>query len=72
MSLGAGSKRAPTMAISSGDAASVSNPSSSHGVLRTLMSGMLAGHMVVQITIVGVPDTNLIAEYQHFLHTTFE
>jgi hypothetical protein len=36
------------------------------------MSGMLAGHMVVQITIVGVPDTNLIAEYQRFLHTTFE
>jgi flavin-dependent dehydrogenase len=32
-----------------GDAAAVLDPSSSHGVLRALLSGMLAGHSIVRI-----------------------
>ena len=55
-----------------GDAASVSDPSSSHGVLRALMSGMLAGHLVLRKTFGNEPEPALTAEYRQFLRSSFE
>jgi flavin-dependent dehydrogenase len=54
-----------------GDAASVSDPSSSHGVLRAIMSGMLAGHLVLKNIFHHEPEPALAAEYQRFLHSSF-
>jgi flavin-dependent dehydrogenase len=55
-----------------GDAASVSDPSSSHGVLRALMSGMLAGHLVLCKTFCNKPEPTLSAEYDESLRAWFE
>jgi flavin-dependent dehydrogenase len=55
-----------------GDAASVSDPSSSHGVLTALMSGMLAGHLVLSKTFCNKPEPALAAEYDEFLRARFE
>src|SRR6266568_349669 len=55
-----------------GDAASVSDPSSSHGVLRALMSGMLAGQMVLRKMFRNEPEPALIAEYRQFLCSSFQ
>jgi flavin-dependent dehydrogenase len=55
-----------------GDAASASDPSSSHGVLRALMSGMLAAHLVLRKTLYNDPEPALSAEYRHFLRSSFE
>ena len=54
-----------------GDAAAVSDPSSSHGVLRALMSGMLAGHLVLK-KFHGEPESGLVSAYQEFVHSSFE
>jgi flavin-dependent dehydrogenase len=55
-----------------GDAASVSDPSSSHGVLRALMSGMLAGHLVLSKTYCNKPEPAVSAEYDELLRAWFE
>ena len=55
-----------------GDAATVSDPSSSHGVLSALMSGMLAGHMVLRKTFRDEAEPVLSAEYRDFLRSSFE
>lgn len=55
-----------------GNAASVSDPSSSHGVLRALMSGMLAGHLVLRKTFRNESEPALTAEYRQFLCSSFE
>lgn len=55
-----------------GDAAAVSDPSSSHGVLRAIMSGMLAGHLVLKNLFRNEPAEALAAEYQQFLDSSFD
>src|SRR6266581_3922122 len=55
-----------------GDAASVSDPSASHGVLRALLSGMLAGHLVLRKTFANVPEPVLATEYRTFVRSSFE
>lgn len=55
-----------------GDAASVSDPSSSHGVLRALMTGMLAANMVLRKAFRNEPEPALMAEYHQFLRSSFE
>jgi len=55
-----------------GDAAAISDPSSSHGVLRALMSGMLAGHLVLKRWFHGEPESGLASAYQEFVHSSFE
>lgn len=55
-----------------GDAAAVSDPSSSHGVLRALMSGMLAGHLVLKKCFRNEPESALVSEYREFIHSSFE
>ena len=55
-----------------GDAASVSDPSASHGVLRALLSGMLAGHLVLRKTFTNVPEPVLATEYCTFVRSSFE
>ena len=55
-----------------GDAAAVSDPSSSHGVLRAIMSGMLAGHLVVKRATQYAQEPSLAGEYQQFIHSWFE
>ena len=47
-----------------GDAAAVLDPSSSHGVLRAIMSGMMAAHLAVQHLCAGA-DAVLCARYYH-------
>jgi len=55
-----------------GDAAAVSDPSTSHGVLRAIASGMLAGHLVAQQLTRKRPDSSLAFEYRQFIHSWFE
>jgi flavin-dependent dehydrogenase len=55
-----------------GDAATVSDPSTSHGVLRALMSGMLAGHLVVKRATQCWPEPWLAREYRRYIHRWFE
>ena len=54
-----------------GDAACVCDPSSSHGVLRALMSGMLAGHLVSRRTGRERPEA-LSRQYERFLGSWFK
>ena len=50
-----------------GDAAAILDPSSSHGVLRAIMSGMMAAHLVVQ-QLCGEADAQMCAlTYQNWL-----
>lgn len=47
-----------------GDAAAVLDPSSSHGVLRAIMSGMMAAHMIVR-HLNGGADAHVCARTYH-------
>lgn len=55
-----------------GDAAAVTDPSSSHGVLRAIMSGMLSGHLVLKSLFHHEPGPALAEEYQQFLRLSFD
>jgi flavin-dependent dehydrogenase len=55
-----------------GDAAAVLDPASSHGVLRALMSGMLAAQAVVQALRPGADAARLAAGYSRWLRDGFE
>jgi len=55
-----------------GDAATVTDPSSSHGVLRAIMSGILAGHLVLKNMFRNESAQALSAEYQQFLQSSFD
>ena len=55
-----------------GDAATVTDPSSSHGVLRAIMSGILIGHLVLKNIFRNESAQMLAAEYQQFLQSSFE
>ncbi|HEX6040991.1 NAD(P)/FAD-dependent oxidoreductase, partial [Longimicrobium sp.] len=54
-----------------GDAAATLDPTSSHGVLKALMSGMMAGHLVAPVIHGGVPAAEAAAAYQHWLGSWF-
>lgn len=54
-----------------GDAASVLDPSSSHGVLKALMSGMLAGQLVCQILIGAVSERPAAEQYSGWIKRWF-
>jgi len=54
-----------------GDAAAVLDPASSHGVLKALMSGMYAGHLIAQIVLHGQPATLATKVYTNWLTDWF-
>lgn len=55
-----------------GDAAFVLDPASSHGVLRALMSGMMAAHVIKQI-VDGVADEHTaVASYCRWTRDRFQ
>lgn len=54
-----------------GDAACVLDPASSHGVLKSIMSGMMAAHLI-QATVANViSETTAIHEYSHWLRNWY-
>lgn len=50
-----------------GDAAAILDPTSSHGVLKALMSGMMAGHLITAIVQGRAPAGEAAAAYQSWL-----
>jgi 2-polyprenyl-6-methoxyphenol hydroxylase-like FAD-dependent oxidoreductase len=54
-----------------GDAAAVLDPASSHGVLRALMSGMMAGHLLGQVVGRGLPEEQAASAYRDWLANWF-
>ena len=54
-----------------GDAAAVLDPASSHGVLRALMSGMMAGHLASQVVRDEISDAVAVDHYQEWLTDWF-
>lgn len=54
-----------------GDAAAVLDPSSSHGVLRAIMSGMMAGHLVIRRLCDGADAQLCALTYQNWLSSWF-
>jgi flavin-dependent dehydrogenase len=54
-----------------GDAAAVLDPTSSHGVLRALMSGMMLGNLVFRVVRDGLSNTAAAARYQRWFSDWF-
>jgi flavin-dependent dehydrogenase len=55
-----------------GDAASVLDPASSHGVLKALMSGMYAGYLIVRVLAHGQPALLAIEAFNDWLRDWFK
>ena len=55
-----------------GDAALVLDPASSHGVLRALMSGMMAAHLSAQVCRDGAEEKSVVAAYASWVRVWFE
>lgn len=55
-----------------GDAAAVLDPASSHGVLKAIMSGVMAAHGIVQILDHGRREPEVAAAYNHWMRHWFE
>ena len=55
-----------------GDAAAVVDPAASHGVLRALMSGMMAAHAVARIVDGPVEERDAVDEYRGWIGMWFE
>ncbi len=55
-----------------GDAALVLDPASSHGVLRSLMSGIMAAHLTARVCNEGVAEQSAAIHYTNWLRTWFE
>jgi flavin-dependent dehydrogenase len=55
-----------------GDAFSILDPASSHGVLKAMMSGMMAGYLVVQVIKNRYPQEETIRHYHQWMHHGFE
>lgn len=55
-----------------GDAAATLDPSSSHGVLHAMMSGILCGHLVSGCCYRGVTEASIIEAYQAWMGGQFE
>lgn len=54
-----------------GDAAAVLDPASSHGVLKSLMSGMYAAHLIVAVMLRGVSPDRVATAYGRWLEDWF-
>ncbi len=54
-----------------GDAAAVLDPASSHGVLKAIMSGMWAGHLITAQLLDNLSETQAIREYCQWLDHWF-
>ena len=54
-----------------GDAATVLDPASSHGVLKALMSGMMAAHLITQIVRQGANENLATLSYNDWVHRWF-
>jgi flavin-dependent dehydrogenase len=54
-----------------GDAAAVVDPSSSHGVLRALMSGMMASHTILRIVHDRIPSPYAVNGYNDWISKWF-
>jgi flavin-dependent dehydrogenase len=54
-----------------GDSAAVLDPSSSHGVLRAIMSGMMAAHLVIRRLCDGADAQLCTLTYQNWLSSWF-
>lgn len=55
-----------------GDAAAVLDPASSHGVLKAIMSGMMAGHLITQIVNQGQIESRAIQGYCQWVDNWFQ
>jgi flavin-dependent dehydrogenase len=55
-----------------GDAAAVLDPASSHGVLKGLMSGMMAGHLISRVDAGALPWDAACASYTEWVRGWFE
>ena len=55
-----------------GDAAAVLDPASSHGVLRAIMSGMMAGYMITQILNCVLVELTGVQGYRQWVHDWFQ
>ncbi|MUL35010.1 NAD(P)/FAD-dependent oxidoreductase [Gloeocapsopsis dulcis] len=55
-----------------GDAAAVLDPAASHGILKAIMSGMMAGHAIAQIINHDQLESVAIQAYNRWLHNWFQ
>ncbi|PIE92150.1 FAD-dependent oxidoreductase [Bacillus fungorum] len=55
-----------------GDAAAVLDPASAHGVLKAIMSGMMAAHSIEKIVKTGQKEDNIILGYCKWIRNWFE
>ncbi len=55
-----------------GDAAACLDPASSHGVLRAIMSGMMAGHLIGAVLAGAVPETEALKAYHAWMAEGFQ
>lgn len=55
-----------------GDAAFVLDPASSHGVLKAIMSGMMAGHAIAQILRYHQPESLIVQDYSDWILHWFQ
>ena len=54
-----------------GDAAAVLDPAAGHGILKALMSGILASHLVAMVVRGAIPETVAAASYSNWVHEWF-
>jgi flavin-dependent dehydrogenase len=55
-----------------GDAATVLDPASSHGVLKAIMSGMMAGHLIAQIVCYDASESAAAQRYSDWIRHWFD
>ncbi|MGL4498228.1 MAG: NAD(P)/FAD-dependent oxidoreductase, partial [Planktothrix sp.] len=55
-----------------GDAATVLDPASSHGVLKAVMSGMMAAHLITQVLQGKAFESQVITGYSQWMETWFQ
>jgi len=54
-----------------GDAASVADPSVSHGVMKAMMTGMMAGHLIAQVLVSGIAEKETASHYNYWQRQWF-
>jgi flavin-dependent dehydrogenase len=54
-----------------GDAAATLDPTSSHGVLKAIMSGMMAGHLISAVLTGRAPEDEAAQAYREWLEQWF-
>jgi flavin-dependent dehydrogenase len=55
-----------------GDAASVLDPASSHGILKAIMSGMMAAHLIIKVAEHQIEEAEAARVYSHWMQNWFE